>query len=375
MSQRLHIGVIFGGRSGEHEISVLSAENLMQHFDPKKYEVIPIGITKDGQWISQGYQTIAILKEGRSVASNAVLMPEPGHRGIVSLASSRRSILPIDVYFPILHGSYGEDGAIQGLLELTEVPYVSCGVFASSVGIDKVVQKQLFQYHRIPVIPFSFFYRSTWEIARTTTLERIEDLFSYPMFVKPARLGSSVGISRAIQRAHLIRAIHNALLYDEKVIVEQGIEGAREFECGVLGNTGAEPTVSAVGEVIVARPFYDYHAKYLDPRTKQVIPAKITKHLEEVLQRYTKEAFHAIEGAGMSRVDYLYNEKADALYLNEINTIPGFTKTSSFPKLWEAVGVPLSSLLDQLIRLAIERFELTKKLKRAFTSKQSLFSR
>lgn len=372
--KKLRVGVIFGGRSGEHEVSVLSAEHVMANLDSTKYDAVPIGITKEGRWVCAGDETVLMLKEGRDVASNAVLMPEPGQRGIISLASSRRSILPVDVYFPVLHGSYGEDGTIQGLLELAEMPYVSCGVLGSAVGMDKVVQKQLFEYHRLPVVPFLFFYQHTWTVAQETTLLRIEDLFAYPLFVKPARLGSSVGISKVQNKAQLIRAIKNAFVYDEKVIVEQGIADVREFECGALSNDVEAPTASVVGEISVAREFYDYHAKYLDTRTQLIIPAKITKHLTELIQRYTTEAFHAIEGSGMSRVDYLYHEKTDTLYLNEINTIPGFTPTSSFPKLWDAAGVAFPELLDRLIAAAFQRFEVIKKIKRSFSSKTSIFA-
>lgn len=371
MSRKISVGVIFGGRSSEHEISIVSAEGVLRHLDSAKYDVIPIGITKDGQWIANGPETVSILRVGKKVISNAVLLPEPGQRGIVSLAQGRHThVIPIDVFFPVLHGTYGEDGAIQGLFELAGIPYVGCGVLASAVGMDKIIQKQLFQQQRIPVVPYIFFYDNTWRTAQEQTLDRVEDLFHYPFFVKPARLGSSVGVSRVENRKTLVAAIRHALRYDDKIVVEEGIvEAAREFGVGVLGCHISGPRASAVAEVTVARNFLDYAAKYLDPRTECIIPAKIPKALEERMQQLALDAVHAIEGCGMSRVDFLYSGKGDQLYVNEINTIPGFTPTSSYPKLWEAVGMSTPKLLDTLIHIAIERSHRERNITKSFDSR------
>ncbi len=361
----LRIGVIFGGRSGEHEVSLRSAEHVLKELDPLKYEALQIGITKEGHWISHGKRTLQMLSTRQSVPSSAVLLPEPGSGGIVSLsARTRIGLLPVDVFFPVLHGSYGEDGTIQGLFELADIPYVGCGVLASAIGMDKVIQKQLFQYHRIPVAPYLFFYHETWKRAQPLTLERIENLLRYPLFVKPARLGSSVGVTKASNRRMLLRGISLALSYDDKVIVEEGIEEPREFECGVIGDT--DPKVSPIGEVRFTRSFYDYRAKYIDRQTEIVIPAEIPKDLCEQIQNYTREVFHCIEGSGMSRVDFLYCKRNDSLYVNEVNTIPAFGSNASFPRLWQADNLPMRGFLDELIAIARQRHTRMRKIKRSF---------
>lgn len=368
MRKRLRVGILFGGRSSEHEVSLLSAEEVVKHLDEQKYEIVPIGITREGFWISSGMETFQLLRARQPLVSNAVLLPEPARRGIVSLrAGSRTRLIPIDIFFPVLHGAYGEDGAIQGLLELADIPYVGCGILSSAVGMDKVIQKQLFSQQRIPIVPYLFFYQATWDIAREQTLERIENLFAYPLFVKPARLGSSVGVSRAKNRRALLAAVQDAFRYDGKILVEEGIAEPREFECAV-GAREHVPVASSVGEIIVARAFYDYAAKYLDRRTTREIPAKIEASLSEQIQRLSLEAFHAIDGCGMSRVDFLYNPRSQELYLNEINTIPGFTQSSSFPKLWEASGIPLSSFFDSLISEALASHRRGRKILKSFHS-------
>lgn len=366
MTDKLRVGVIFGGRSGEHEVSLLSAASVMEALDKTKYEVVPIGITKSGRWLlgpgalpalRAGAGNAPLLGEGHHAnePTPATLLPEPSRQGLVVLdsGSTTMPLEPLDVVFPVLHGPYGEDGTVQGLLELAAIPYVGAGVAASAVGMDKALMKSLFRQAGIPVADFAVLLRRRWRQQPQAVLQEMEGRFGYPCFIKPANLGSSVGVSKARDRRELAAALEYAACYDRKLLLERFIPG-REVECSVLGND--EPIASAVGEVVPAREFYDYHAKYLDERTRLVVPVMLDKDTEAQIQRLAIRAFQAVDCAGMARVDFFLTP-AGEVFLNEINTIPGFTAVSMYPKLWEASGISYRELLDRLIQLALERYE------------------
>ncbi len=347
---KLHVGVLFGGRSGEHEVSLRSARSVVAAFDPDRYEVTLLAIDKQGRWLL-GQNAAGLLAtphqatpQEERVQRSKVRELRPEIRG--------ESLAGLDVIFPVLHGPLGEDGTVQGLLELADLPYVGCGVAASAVGMDKATCKALFAAHGLPQVPYVALKRSRWEAAPQAVLDAIEAQFSYPVFVKPANLGSSVGISKATDRASLRQALDEAARYDRRLVIEQGID-AREIEVSVLGND--EPMASLPGEVAPRREFYDYAAKYITDDFALLIPAPLSPELTAEVQRLAVAAFLAIDGAGMARVDFLLDRQTGRLYLNEVNTIPGFTSISMYPKLWEASGLPFSQLLDRLIELALER--------------------
>ena len=352
---KLRVGVIFGGRSGEHEVSLRSAHSIIQALDKNKYEVIPIGITKSGNWLTA---SVALGLIPEAIMSNpqtesVALVGAPTYSGLVKLNGENLDVgEKLDVIFPALHGTYGEDGTIQGLFELADIAYVGCGVLASSTGMDKVAMKNLFVANGLAVGKFSWFLRKNWEQNRQTILDKLETELKFPMFVKPANLGSSVGISKAKNLSQLEQAIDLAIKYDRKIIVEAGIN-AREFEISVLGNDS--PIASLPGEVIPGAEFYDYNDKYIDNKTQFEIPAKLSQELVEEMQQLAIKAFQAIDGSGLARVDFFLDRDSNELLLNEINTMPGFTSISMYPKLWEASGLSYSALIDQLIELAIER--------------------
>lgn len=365
-NKKIRVAVLFGGRSGEHEVSLVSANSVIERLDPEKYEVIPIGITKEGRWIA-GPDSMKLLKSGKAPSeSNAIIAPEPTE--IMQAESAKQGI---DVVFPVLHGPYGEDGAVQGFLELTGLPYVGCGVLGSAVCMDKVMQKKVLASEGFAQTPYEWFWMSEWKGNRGMIIERIEKNLAYPVFVKPANLGSSVGISKARGKDALIAAIEDAGRYDRKIIVEQGIEHPREIECAVLGNQ--EPRASVPGEIIPSNEFYDYDAKYVDGKSKAIIPADLPKDVVRRAQELSIEAFKALDCEGMARVDFLL-AKDGTLYLNELNTIPGFTSISMYPKLWEASGVPYEELLDELIRLAMERNTEKRALAVAYQPKQEWYN-
>jgi D-alanine-D-alanine ligase len=375
---KLRVGVIFGGRSGEHEVSVASGASILTHLDPDKYEAVPVKIEKDGRWTLPDRAPTAIsaaevIAGARLQAARAVgdvreaLMPaHPGRETLIAIdrhaSAGRPSItgLGLDVVFPVLHGPHGEDGTVQGLLELANVPYVGPGVMASAVGMDKVVMKVLFEARGLPVTPWYGLVASDWNTRRALVLERSLAL-GLPLFVKPANLGSSVGISKVKVADALPAAIDEALSFDRKVIIEAAVADAREIECAVLGND--EPSASVPGEIFPGREFYDYEAKYLDAGSRTAIPADLTPAQVADVQRLSIAAFQAIDGAGMSRVDFLLSRSTGALVLNEINTIPGFTTISMFAKLWEASGVGYPALIDRLIALALERHQAKQRLR------------
>lgn len=356
MRKKLRIGVIFGGRSGEHEVSLRSAESVINAMDKSRYEVVPIGITKEGRWLVSGNAT-AMLPQA-VMASNSrqqvAIIGDPTRQGLTRLDERARALSsePLDAVFPVLHGTYGEDGTIQGLLEMAGVPYVGCGVLGSATGMDKVTMKQLLEHAGLTVVDYEWFLRSSWEENPDAVIKRINKSLGLPVFVKPANLGSSVGISRASNKEELRDAINDAARYDRKIIVERAIDG-REIEVSVLGND--DPVASLPGEVITGHEFYDYEDKYIDSASRTEVPAKLSKKIIERVQRDAIRAFQAIDGSGLARVDFFVERGTSRVITNEINTMPGFTSISMYPKLWEASGIPYSELIDRLIELAIER--------------------
>lgn len=361
MNGKLRVGLIFGGRSGEHEVSLLSAQGVMQALDKEKYDIVPIGITKEGRWIVSGDPMRALTSGATSESRPAALLAEPSHRGIIHLeerddpeALVALDASPVDVVFPVLHGPYGEDGTIQGLLELAGLPYVGAGVTASAVGMDKVLFKDVMVAHGLPIVPFVVVKRRTWDQGAEPVIAQIEAEIGYDCFVKPANLGSSVGISKAHTRAELVAALDEAALYDRKIVVEVAID-AREIEVSVLGNDA--PIASVPGEIVPCNEFYDYSAKYLDGKSQLLIPAPIPDESAEQIREMALQAYLAMDCAGMARVDFLLDRNTETVYLNEVNTLPGFTPISMYPQLWEATGIGYSELLDRLIELALERHQ------------------
>ncbi len=349
--KKLRVGIIFGGRSGEHEVSLASAASVIRALDPEKYEAVPIGITKDGRWlVGGGAQKLLadVLKSGERVS----LPPDPTAASLVPMASSSgHPSVTVDVMFPVLHGTFGEDGTVQGLLELSGLPYVGAGVLASAVGMDKDVQKRLFAEAGLPIVPFLAFRRSEWERERVKILRAIKKKFRFPVFVKPATLGSSVGMTRVKAAHELGAAIDTAAEFALKIMVEKAVT-AREIEVSVLGNDDLRASIP--GEILPHREFYDYAAKYLEQGTRLLIPAPLKKKQVAVIQDYAVRAFRAIDGTGMARCDFFLEKKSGKIFVNELNTIPGFTSISMYPKMWEASGLPYSKLIDRLIELAFE---------------------
>jgi D-alanine-D-alanine ligase len=381
--KKLRVGILFGGRSGEHEISLLSAASVFKAIDQNKYEVVPIGITKDGRWLTasdaerllhgkpleterqlragdpEATASAAVLQNGESV----VVPPEPHKSSMtpfqtdvpVRRASDRA--INVDVIFPVLHGTFGEDGTIQGLLELADIPYVGAGVLGSAAGMDKDIMKSLFRAAGLPIVKHVTVLRGDWESAPKKVRKLVESKLKYPVFVKPANLGSSVGISKARDRKELGPAIDEAAKFDRKIVIEEGVGGkknkAREIEISVLGND--KPEASVPGEIVPSAEFYDYSAKYLDEGSQLIIPAKLTKSETKKIQELATAGFRAVDCSGLARVDFLMDPKSRKIYLNEINTMPGFTSISMYPKLWAASGVGYAELIDRLVQLGLDR--------------------
>ena len=354
MTRKLRVGVIFGGRSGEHEVSLVSATSVINGLDREKYEVVPIGITPQGRWISSS-GALGMLKEKTppDLEPEKFLVPEPNRRGLVAAGGNGEGATPLDVVIPLVHGTYGEDGTLQGLLELANIPYVGAGGLGSAAGMDKIIQKMIFAEAGLPVVKYCWSYAAACRDHPAKVARMVERDLRYPVFVKPANTGSSVGITKVHNRRELTPALALAAQFDRKVIIEQGIALVREIECGVLGND--EPEASVPGEIIPSNEFYDYDAKYVDGKSKAVIPAKIPAALARRVREAAVAAYRAIDCAGMARVDFFLTKGRSRLYLNEVNTIPGFTSISMYPKMWEASGLSFSALLDRLIALAIER--------------------
>jgi D-alanine-D-alanine ligase len=367
---KLRVGVIFGGRSGEHEVSIASAASIFAHLDPERYEAIPIRIEKDGRWVLAAAAPVArsaavVLAEQRTArigTGEAALIPARSTE-VEPTAALRTT--GVDVVFPVLHGPYGEDGTVQGLLDLAGVPYVGAGVLGSAVGMDKAVMKTLFAADGLPIVPHLVVVSRDWKGGRQGVVSRTREALGYPVFVKPANLGSSVGISKAASDPELEQAIAHAFEFDRKVVIEAAVPNAREIECAVLGND--EPQASVPGEIIPSREFYDYQAKYLDDGSRCLIPAPLTDAQTAEVQRLAIRAFRALDVAGMSRVDFLMARDTGVLFLNEVNTIPGFTTISMYPKMWEASGVSYATLLDRLIALALERHAERQQLRTSVT--------
>ena len=377
--KKLKIGVIFGGRSGEHEVSVVSAQSVMKALDKKKYEVIPIGITKQGKWIA-GPQAVKILKQGsKKLPYKSIMTADPTEQGLtdvtekgLSKATGVGATQQIDVIFPVLHGPYGEDGTIQGMLELANLPYVGAGVLGSALAMDKVIQKQLCNAAGLQSVPFDWFLAKDWKKNQNAILNRLGKTLKYPMFVKPVNMGSSVGISKAKNKKELIKGINDAIQYDRKILIEQGIENIHEIEIAVLGNDN--PKASAPGEIIPSGEFYDYDAKYVDGKTKEIANTKaLPKNVVKKIQHMAIEAFKVVNLSGMARIDFIVTKKRHKIYLNEVNTIPGFTSISMFPKLWQASGLTYTKLIDKLIDLAIERHKEKNQLSTEFKPKKDWY--
>ena len=368
MHPKLKIGVLFGGRSAEHEVSIVSATSVINALDKSKYDVVPIGISKEGRWLS-AVNVIQLLRDKSPIEQfpEHVLLPDPRKQSLVNISGAfPQNGQKIDVIFPVIHGTFGEDGTIQGLFELADIAYVGAGVLGSAVGMDKVIAKQLLEQAGIPVAKGIAFLYSQYEKNEKELITEIERKLKYPCFVKPPNQGSSVGISKAHNRRELAAAIHLAGEYDRKVLVEKAVTKPREIELSVMGND--DPVVSLPGEIIPSNEFYDYDAKYVDGKSDAHIPAKLPRALVKKLQQTALKAYKVLDCAGMARVDFLV-QKDGKIYLNEINTLPGFTSISMYPKMWEASGVSYSELLDKLIGYAIERHQAKKKLKTFYTPK------
>jgi len=363
--KKLRVGVIFGGRSGEHEVSIRSARAIVESIDQRKFEAVPIAITKEGKWLApaQSVQLLPPAVHDRMAADgpaagDVALIGDPSHRGLISLESDSQSFVAekLDVVFPALHGTYGEDGTLQGLLEMADVPYVGCGVLASSCGMDKVTMKSLFVQAGLPICKYLWFLRSQWRNDPAKVIRKVVADIGLPCFVKPANLGSSVGVSRATDKKSLTDAIDLAAQYDRKIIVEEELV-AREIECAVLGND--EPKASLPGEYVVndeASRFLDYTEKYTNTgRVSFVVPAPLSKAMTTKIQRMAIRAFQSIDGAGLARVDFFLPRNGGELVINELNTMPGLTEVSGYPKMWAASGLPFGRLLETLIELAFER--------------------
>lgn len=357
MANKLKVGVIFGGRSGEHEVSLRSAESVINALDRDKYEIVPIAITKAGKWLASSEATNLLPSTVMTTADQHVaIFGDPTEKGLARFTGEGKTDErdKIDVIFPVLHGTYGEDGTIQGLLEMADVPYVGCGVLGSAAGMDKVVMKRLFREAGLPIVEFTYFLRTQWEADPLLIELRVAEEIGFPCFVKPANLGSSVGISKAVDAKSLSAAIALAAKFDRKIVVERGVD-AREIEVSVLGND--EPVASLPGEIVPqSAEFYDYQAKYVSADGARLeIPAKLSEKQTAETQQLAIRAFQAIDGSGLGRVDFFLERESGKLLLNEINTMPGFTSISMYPKLWEASGLSYSQLIDRLIELAFER--------------------
>ena len=386
--KKLRVGVLFGGRSGEHEVSLLSAASVLNAIDKKKYDVVPIGITKEGRWLTAAHaerllkgdkpaseprhlragdpdatSAAAVLAKGEAV----VVPPIPGgdRSALVPFETSAHEMhaaanpIDVDVIFPVLHGTFGEDGTIQGLLELADIPYVGAGVLGSAAGMDKDVMKKLFRDAGLPIVKHVTVLRGTWGKEPKKVRKQVESALKYPVFVKPANLGSSVGISKVHDSGELAAAMDEAARFDRKIVIEQGVGGvkakAREIECSVLGND--EPVASVPGEIVPIKEFYDYNAKYLDEGSELIIPAKLPKAKLKEVQRLAVQAFQAVDCAGLARVDFLMDPRTGKMFVNEINTMPGFTSISMYPKLWAASGIEYAELIDRLVQLGLQRYE------------------
>jgi D-alanine-D-alanine ligase len=363
-NRKYRVGVLFGGRSSEHEVSLASARNVMDALREAGHEVVPIGITSQGRWLPQpdAWTRLTSSAAGQFNRESSASAGEEGAGeegdesgwGLLPHSGAGEALPRIDVIFPVLHGPYGEDGTVQGLLEMANLPYVGSGVLASACGMDKEVAKRLFAGAGLPQVPYLLAARRAWRSDPVACLDAIEATLPYPLFVKPANLGSSVGISKARNRAQLTGALDLAAQFDRKLLIEAAVPYARELEVSVLGNE--EPIASVPGEIVPGNEFYDYDAKYIDDNSELRIPAPLAAETVQALQRHAVSAFQALDCAGLARVDFLMNGETGEIFLNEINTMPGFTRISMYPKLWEASGVSYPELVDRLVQLALDRY-------------------
>ena len=356
--RKQHIAVFFGGRSGEHAVSLMSAASVLEALDPEKYVVTQVGITREGTWLI-GEDVLSVLKGLQSGKGlEGTLLPDPGFKGLHRLHKIEQGKLlealpDVDVVFPVLHGTFGEDGTLQGLFELAELAYVGPGVLGAALAMDKVLFKDVMRAYQIPVLESGLVLRSQLEKDPEAVLKQMEEIAPYPLFTKPANLGSSVGITKCCSRSDLLEGMLEAAAYDRRILVERGIESAREIEVSVLGND--QPEASVPGEIVPSGDFYSYESKYHDSRSELKIPAPLSEQQTEAVRSMAVKAYRAIDCAGLARVDFLMEPGTEMIYINEINTIPGFTAISMYPKLWEKSGLPYPRLLDRLIELALER--------------------
>jgi D-alanine-D-alanine ligase len=353
-NHRIRVAVLFGGRSGEHEVSLASARSVMSALDPTKYEIYSVGISRSGRWLTEGdpLQLLASGEEPPAAPGQHLPAARDGRELIPGTQGAR--FPQVDVVFPVLHGTYGEDGTVQGLLELAGLPYVGSGVLGSALGMDKVAMKAVFRANGLPVGEYLPVLRSHWRSRPDAIVAEVEASLGYPVFTKPANLGSSVGVAKAHDADELRRGLNLAARFDRRLLVEAAIT-AREIECSVLGND--DPMASVPGEVVPSNEFYDYHAKYIDNASELIIPAQLSAETTAQVREVAVKAFQCLDCAGMARVDFFLCKDSGRVYVNEVNTIPGFTAISMYPKLWAASGVPYSALLDRLIALALERHE------------------
>ena len=372
MKEKVRVGVLFGGRSGEHEISLVSAKSVLNTLNPDRYTITQIGITLEGDWLVGNDVLTALIEKDPGRLTPAVMLPVPSRPELFTISGSNqgeilKAFAELDVVFPVLHGSFGEDGTVQGLFELADIAYVGAGVLGSSVGMDKALFKDVMVANQIPVAPSVLVLKKEMEDMEGL-LQRLDDLIDYPVFVKPANLGSSVGVHKCKDVEELALGLEDAARYDRRILVEKGIN-AREIELSVLGNQA--PRASILGEIRPTAEFYSYEAKYHDDSSELIIPADIPDDQVKAFQDYALRAYKAIDCAGMARVDFLLDKDNGEIYLNEVNTIPGFTPISMYPKLWEASGLPYSELIDELISLALERKEERDQLIRKYEYKSS----
>jgi len=372
--RRIRVGVLFGGRSVEHEVSIVSAASVIKALDRKKFTVVPIGITPEGRWIS-GSDAVRLLRtrKGMGRGGDNIVIPDPTVGGLVGLTSrgGRNRVVPLDVVFPVLHGSYGEDGTVQGLLEMAGIPYVGAGVFGSAACMDKIITKTLWQAAGIPVLPFLAVTDHDYARRPRAIISSTAKMLGFPLFVKPSHSGSSIGISKVRNRAELGRALSVAFRYDRRAIVEKGIDRAREIEVAVLGNES--PEISIPGEIIPSNEFYDYDAKYVDGKSTAVVPADLTIAMTRRIRKLAGAAYLAVGCEGMARVDFLVHPRSRGVWVSEVNTIPGFTPISMYPKLWAASGLSYPRLLERLISLALDRSRKMAGLETAYHPKRDWF--
>jgi len=355
MENRLHVAVLFGGRSGEHDVSLMSARSVLSVLDPVKYEVTQIGITREGTWLTGDDVLSKFEQNNLDGLLPAVISPDPSEKGVYILEglSGLKKWADVDVFFPVLHGTFGEDGTIQGLFELADVAYVGAGVVGSAVGMDKGIFKDVMVANNIPVVDTLLVMRAEIEKDISSVVANAEALSEYPLFTKPANLGSSVGVTKCNNRSDLQEGLMEAASFDRRILIQQGVKGVREIEVSVLGND--DPVASTPGEILPSRDFYSYESKYIDGTSGYEIPAKLPEETLEMIREYAVRAYRAIDCAGMARVDFFVEKDTNKVYLNELNSLPGFTKISMYPKLWDASGLPYNKLVDRLIELAMER--------------------